>query len=44
VIISGGAHGLHIERAATFNRVLHEFLGRAERAYVPVMDAALAAL
>jgi 3-oxoadipate enol-lactonase len=44
VIISGGAHGLHIEHASTFNRVLREFLGRAERAYVPVMDAAQVAL
>lgn len=44
VIISGGAHGLHIEHASTFNRILHEFLGRAERAYVPVMDSALVAL
>ena len=44
MIISGGAHGLHIEHASTFNRVLREFLGRAERAYVPVMDAAQVAL
>jgi 3-oxoadipate enol-lactonase len=44
VIISGGAHGLHIEHATTFNRVLREFLGRAERAYVPVMEAAQVAL
>jgi 3-oxoadipate enol-lactonase len=35
VIISGGAHGLHIEHATTFNRILLEFLGRAEKAYVP---------
>jgi 3-oxoadipate enol-lactonase len=35
VIISGGAHGLHIERASTFNRVLLEFLNRAEKAFVP---------
>jgi 3-oxoadipate enol-lactonase len=35
VIISGGAHGLTIEHASTFNRVLVEFLGRAEKAFVP---------
>ena len=35
VIISGGAHGLTIEHATTFNRVLLEFLGRAEKAWVP---------
>ena len=40
VIISGGAHGLHIEHATTFNRVLKEFLARAERAYVPTMESA----
>lgn len=44
VIISGGAHGLHIEHATTFNRVLKEFLSRAERAYVPMMDSAQVAL
>jgi len=33
VVISGAAHGFMIEHAATFNRVLLEFLGRAERAY-----------
>jgi pimeloyl-ACP methyl ester carboxylesterase len=33
VVISGAAHGLMIEHATTFNRVLGEFLGRAERAY-----------
>jgi 3-oxoadipate enol-lactonase len=35
VIISGGAHGLIIEHATTFNRVLLEFLGRAQKAWVP---------
>jgi len=35
VVISGGAHGLHIEHASTFNRILLEFLGRAEKAFVP---------
>jgi 3-oxoadipate enol-lactonase len=33
VVISGAAHGFMIEHAATFNRVLLEFLGRAERAW-----------
>jgi len=33
VVISGAAHGLMIEYANTFNRILLEFLGRAERAY-----------
>ena len=35
VIISGGAHGLTVEHATTFNRVLLEFLGRAEKVFVP---------
>ncbi|MGB0112373.1 MAG: alpha/beta fold hydrolase [Ilumatobacteraceae bacterium] len=33
VVISGAAHGFMIEHATTFNRVLLEFLGRAERAF-----------
>jgi 3-oxoadipate enol-lactonase len=33
VVISGAAHGLMIEHATTFNRVLLEFLGRAEAAH-----------
>ena len=33
VVISGAAHGFMVEHAATFNRVLLEFLGRAEKAY-----------
>jgi 3-oxoadipate enol-lactonase len=33
VVISGAAHGFMVEHASTFNRVLLEFLGRAERAY-----------
>lgn len=33
VIISGAAHGLMFEHAGTFNRVLLEFLDRAEHAY-----------
>ena len=44
VIISGGAHGLHIEHASTFNRVLLEFLGRAEKAWVPHGSAAVEAV
>ena len=33
VVISGAAHGFMIEHATTFNRVLIDFLGRAETAY-----------
>jgi len=44
VVISGGAHGLTIEHAATFNRVLLEFLGRAEKVWVPRGAAALEAV
>lgn len=33
VVISGAAHGLVIEHASTFNRVVGDFLGRAERAF-----------
>ncbi|CAN5599293.1 3-oxoadipate enol-lactonase [soil metagenome] len=33
VVISGAAHGLMIEHASTFNRILGDFLGRAERAF-----------
>ena len=33
VVISGAAHGFMVEHATTFNRVLLEFLGRAERAH-----------
>jgi 3-oxoadipate enol-lactonase len=33
VVISGAAHGFMVEHAFTFNRVLLEFLGRAERAH-----------
>ena len=32
-VISGAAHGLMIEHARSFNRVLFNFLGRAEDAY-----------
>ena len=33
VVISGAAHGLMIEHASTFNRILLDFLQRAEAAY-----------
>jgi 3-oxoadipate enol-lactonase len=33
VVISGAAHGLMIEHATTFNRILAEFLSRAETAF-----------
>lgn len=33
VVISGAAHGFMIEHATTFNRVLLDFLGRAERSW-----------
>jgi 3-oxoadipate enol-lactonase len=33
VVISGAAHGLMVEHATTFNRILRDFLGRAERSY-----------
>lgn len=32
-VLSGAAHGLMIEHATTFNRVLGDFLGRAERVW-----------
>jgi 3-oxoadipate enol-lactonase len=32
VVISGAAHGLMVEHATTFNRILRDFLGRAESA------------
>lgn len=32
-VVSGAAHGFMIERAPTFNRILLEFLGRAENAF-----------
>ena len=44
VVISGGAHGLHIEHASTFNRILLEFLGRAEKVVVPYGHAAAVAV
>jgi 3-oxoadipate enol-lactonase len=33
VVISGAAHGFMVEHASTFNRVLRDFLHRAEHAY-----------
>ena len=33
VVISGAAHGLMVEHVSTFNRVLLDFLGRAELVY-----------
>jgi 3-oxoadipate enol-lactonase len=44
VVISGGAHGLTIEHAGTFNRILMEFLGRAEKVWRPLGDAARSAV
>ena len=38
VVISGAAHGLMIEHATTFNRVLLDFLGRAERSWAAVHE------
>jgi len=32
VVISGAAHGFMVEHASTFDKVLLEFLGRAEQA------------
>lgn len=40
VVISGAAHGLMVEHATTFNRVLGDFLGRAERAYQATVTSA----
>lgn len=34
IVLSGAAHGLMIEHASTFNRVLGDFLARAERAWI----------
>ena len=38
VVISGAAHGLMIEHASTYNRVLLDFLDRAERAWPARQD------
>lgn len=40
VVISGAAHGFMIEHATTFNRILLDFLGRAERATTTTATAA----
>ncbi|MGA9279409.1 alpha/beta fold hydrolase [Ilumatobacter sp.] len=37
-VISGAAHGFMVEHASTFNRVLIEFLGRAETAWQRRID------
>ena len=42
VVISGAAHGLMIEHASTFNRVLGDFLHRAEQAYQANAEVAAA--
>ena len=44
VVISGAAHGLMVEHASTFNRVLLEFLGRVSSAaaQAPVTNAPIA--
>jgi 3-oxoadipate enol-lactonase len=39
VVISGAAHGFMVEHATTFNRVLMEFLGRAEASYQELIEA-----
>jgi len=40
VVISGAAHGFMVEHASTFNNVLLDFLGRAERAWATRISAA----
>jgi 3-oxoadipate enol-lactonase len=40
VVVAGAAHGFMIEHATTFNRVLLEFLGRAEAAHERTAAAA----
>ena len=39
VVISGAAHGLMIEHASTYNRVLLDFLRRAEAAWQAGVEA-----
>lgn len=39
VVISGAAHGLMIEHASTFNRILGDFLDRAEKTFQAGADA-----
>lgn len=43
VVISGAAHGFMVEHATTFNRVLLEFLGRAQTAWERRVEDAPAA-
>jgi 3-oxoadipate enol-lactonase len=43
VVISGAAHGFMVEHASTFNRVLLDFLARAERAYQAAAPATVGA-
>ena len=43
VVISGAAHGLMVEHATTFNRVLLEFLGRVTKQQRAAADTPLAA-
>lgn len=43
VVISGAAHGLMVEHATTFNRVLIEFLGRVTKQQRAAVGAPLAA-
>ena len=38
VVISGAAHGLMIEHASTYNRILLDFLQRAETAYQAALE------
>ena len=38
VVISGAAHGLMIEHASTYNRILLDFIQRAEAAYQATLD------
>ena len=40
VVITGAAHGVMVEHASTFNRVLLDFLGRAETAHRRLTDDA----
>ena len=42
VVISGAAHGLMVEHASTFNRVLLEFLGRVTRGDQSLADVSMA--
>ncbi len=44
VVISGAAHGLMVEHASTFNKVLLEFLGRVTRADQSAAQASVASV